>query len=118
MGLALRSYLDSLVLVAQSSFRLYIFFNRPFNIPVVSRHVNSHRPYANLPLHLAHSPHFLKPIPSASSMKTDPFEGRSSHSILHVVESGSFFTDTDVLPEMQSKEYPGELVLENGFHTS
>ena len=109
--------LDSLVLVARSSLRLYIFFNRPFSIPVVSWHFDPRRPYANLPLHLAHPPHFPEPTPSPSSMETDPSEGSSPHSVLHVVESGSFSAGTKVLPEMQSKEDLGEPVLENRFHT-
>ena len=55
--------------------------------------------------------------PSASSMEIEPSEGSSPHSIVHVAKSGSSSASTKVLPEMQQEEDPGELVLENGFHT-
>ena len=109
--------LDSLVLVAHSSFKLYIFFRRPFSILVVSWHFDFHRPYADLPLRLAHPPYYLEPAPSASSMETDPSQGSSLHSIMHVDESSSSSVGIEVLLEMQLEEDSEELVLENMFHT-
>ena len=109
--------LDSLVLVAYSSFKLYIFFSRPFSIPIVSQHFDSHRPFADLSLCLSHLPQFLEPAPSASLMETNPLEGSSPHFVLHVVEFGSSAASTKVLPEMQPEEDPGERVLENEFNT-
>ena len=109
--------LDSLVLVAHNSFRLYIFFRGPFSIPVVSWHFDPHRPYADFPFRLAHPPYFLEPAPSASSMETDPSEGSSPHPVMHVAESGSSSAGIEVLPEILLEEDLEEPVLENGFHT-
>ena len=109
--------LDSLVLVARSSFRLYIFFHHPFSTPVVSWHFDPCRPYANFPLCLAHLPYFPEPTPSVSSIETDPSERSSPATVLHIAESGSSSADTVVLPEMQMEEDLEEPVLENEFVT-
>ena len=109
--------LDSLVLIARSSFRLYVFFHRPFSILVVSWHFDPRRPYANFPLHLAHPPYYLEPATSVSSMEMDPSKERSPTTDLHVAESCSSSTSIDVLPEIRLEEDPEEPVLENGFHT-
>ena len=110
--------LDSLVLVAHSSFRLYIFFNCPFSISVVSWHFDPCHSFTDLGLYLTRPPYFPEPTPFASSMETDPSEGSSPHSVLHVAKSNSSSSSTKVLPKMQLKEDPFEPVLENGFQTS
>ena len=110
--------LDSLVLVAHSSFRLYIFFIYPFSVRIVNWHFDPNVLYADIPWRLGHPQYFSEPTPSASLIETDPFEGSSPHSVLHVAEYGSSSTGTEALPEIQPKEDPGEPVLENQFHTS
>ena len=109
--------LDTLILAARNSFRLYIFFRHSFSILVVSWHFEPRRPYADFPLCLAHPLYFLESAPSISSMETDPFEGSSPIFVLHVAKFGSSSASTEVLPKMQIEEDPEEPVLDNGFHT-
>ena len=98
--------LDSLVLVAYSSFKLYIFFSPLFSIPRVSWHFDPSISCSPL--------YFLELAPSASSIETDPSKGSLPHSVLHVIEPGSSSVGIEILPE----EDLGEPVLENEFHTS
>ena len=98
--------LDTLDLVVHSSFRLYIFFRRPFSVPVVSWRFDPRHSYVDFPLRLAHLPHFPEPAPSASSMEIDPSKGSSPHPVVHVAESGSSSASTEVLSKMQLDEDP------------
>ena len=107
--------LDSLVLVACSSFRLYICFSRLFSILVVNWHFDPRRPFANFPLHLAHPPYLPEPPPSASSIEADPSEESSPHTVLHAIKSCSSSTSIKVLPETQPEEDPREPMMETGF---
>ena len=77
--------LDSLILVARSCFKLYIFFCHPFSVLVVSWHVDPRHPYVDFLLCLTHPSYFPKPAFSASSMETNPSEGSSPTMVLHVM---------------------------------
>ena len=72
--------LDSLYLTASSYVCLYIFFQRPFVVLVLSSFFNLEAPFDGIPLYMAHlaaaSP---QPIPLAS-MESNPSKASSSSS--------------------------------------
>ena len=110
--------LDSLILLARNSFRLYIFFRCAFSTLVVSGNFDLQYLFNDLPLHYAHPIHFLALTPFASSMESDPFEEILPRTVLLVAETSSSFTGTQVVPKMWEEEDAVVAVLENRFHIS
>ena len=109
--------LNSLILLAHSSFRLYIFFQRPFSAPVVDRHFGLQYSFDDLPLYYTYSIHFPAHAPPASSMETEPSEESSPRTILLAIKTNSSSTGTQTILEMSHEENDVVPVLENGFHT-
>ena len=92
--------LNSLVLIARSSFRLYVFFRWPFNVLVTNEHFNPMYPFDDLALHLPHPVNFPAPTPSASSMETDSSMESLPCTILVTAETSSSIAGRDDVREI------------------